>query len=185
MAGKENKTENAEKEVAEQTKTEEEGKAKQERQREEKETGKIIRIMQTDIAGEKQVYVGLTKIKGVSWGFANALCNKLKLDKKRKIDSLNPEKIKKIEEFIKNPELPNFLLNRRKDLDTGQNKHLLGSDLDLRKEFDVKRLKKIKSYRGLRHALGQPVRGQRTRGHFREKGKSVGVLKKSKPGKKG
>lgn len=145
---------------------------------------KIIRIAQTDIDGGKQLYTGLTRIKGVSWSLANATCNKLGFDKKRKIASLSTEEIRKIEEFIKKPEVPEFLLNRRKDLDSGQNLHLLGSDLDLRKEFDIKRLKKIKSYRGLRHALGQPVRGQRTRGHFRQKGKSVGVIKKAKVGKK-
>ena len=145
---------------------------------------KIIRIMQTDIDGKKQIYVGLTKIKGVSWSLSNALCNKLGFDKKKKITDLSNEEIKKIEEFIKNPEIPEFLLNRRKDLDSGKNLHLLGSDLDLRKEFDIKRLKKIKSYKGLRHALGQPVRGQRTRGHFRSKGKAVGVIKKGKVGKK-
>ena len=151
---------------------------------EERTYEKIIRIVQTDIDGGKQVYTGLTKIKGVSWSLANAICNKLGLDKKRKIVSLSSEEIKKIEDFIKNPQIPVFLLNRRKDLDSGQDMHLLGSDLDLRKEFDIKRLKKIKSYKGLRHALGQPVRGQRTRGHFRQKGKSVGVIKKAKIGKK-
>jgi small subunit ribosomal protein S13 len=149
-----------------------------------KEISRIIRIMQTDIPGEKQLVIGLTKIKGISWSFSNALCHKMKLDIKRNISSLNEEEIKKIEGFIKNPELPSFLLNRRKDLESGEDKHLLTSDLELRKEFDIKRLKKIRSYRGLRHALGQPTRGQRTRGHFREKGKAVGVVKKSKPGKK-
>lgn len=145
---------------------------------------KIIRIMQTDIDGGKQIYVGLTKIKGVSWSLANAICNKLGLNKKKKISSLSNEEIKKIEEFIQNPQVPGFLMNRRKDLDSGKDMHVLGSDLDLRKEFDIKRLKKIKSYKGLRHALGQPVRGQRTRSHFRKKGKSVGVIKKAKIGKK-
>ena len=145
---------------------------------------RIIRIIQTDIDGGKQVYAGLTKIKGVSWSMANAICNKLGLDKKKKISSLSAEEIRKMEEFIQNPQVPGFLLNRRKDLDSGKDMHVLGSDLDLRKEFDIKRLKKIKSYKGLRHALGQPVRGQRTRGHFRQKGKSVGVIKKAKVGKK-
>lgn len=144
----------------------------------------IIRILQTDILGGKQLYPGLTKIKGISWSLSNAICHKLSLDKKRKISSLSKEEINKIEQFIKGPEIPDFLLNRRKDLDTGKNIHLIGSDLDLRKDFDIKRLKKIKSYRGLRHATGQPVRGQRTKGHFREKGKAVGVVKKAKVGKK-
>ena len=141
---------------------------------------KIIRIVQTDIPGNKHLFVGLTRINGVSWSLANAVCIKLGLDKKRKISSLNQEEIRKIEEFIRKPSLPEFLLNRRKDLETGENMHLIGSDLDLRKEFDIKRLKKIKSYKGLRHSLGQPVRGQRTRGHFRQKGRSVGVMKKGK-----
>ncbi len=146
----------------------------------EKKQSRIIRILQTDISGEKYVYVGLTKIKGVSWSFSNALCYKLKIEQKRKVSSLSEEEIKKIESFIKNPELPSFLFNRRKDLETGDDKHLLTSDLELRQEFDIKRLKKIRSYRGLRHALGQPSRGQRTKAHFREKGKAMGVVKKKK-----
>ena len=43
-------------------------------------------------------------------------------------------------------------------------------------------MKKIKSYRGVRHSQRQPVRGQRTRSHFR-KGKSMGVSKAKKVGK--
>jgi len=147
-------------------------------------TEKMIRVFQTDIDGGKNIMVSLTKIKGVSWSFANALCYKLKLDKQRKIGSLSEQEIKKIEDFIKNPELPSFLLNRRKDLDTGKDIHLNTTDLELRKDFDIKRLKKIRSYRGLRHALGQPVRGQRTKSHFRKRGKVVGVLHKGKIGKK-
>ena len=140
---------------------------------------KIIRILETDVSGGMQVYPALAKIKGVSWSFSNAICNVLKIDKKKKIGDITDKEIKEICEFIKNPKLPNFLLNRRKDLNTGENLHLVGSDLNLRKEFDIKRLKKIKSYRGLRHALGQPVRGQRTRSHFRTN-KSIGVVKKGK-----
>ena len=53
--------------------------------------------------------------------------------------------------------------------------------LELQKEFDIKRLKKIKSYRGLRHSTGQPVRGQRTKSHFRtNRRKSSGINKKEK-----
>ena len=155
-----------------------------ERKLEEKDYENLVRVMQTDIPGRMNIYAGLTRIKGVSWSFSNAICNKLDIDKKRKVSSLNKEEIAKIVDFIKKPELSVFLLNRRKDLDSGENLHLIGADLDLKKEFDIKRLKKIKSYKGLRHALGQPVRGQRTRSHFRQKGKSVGVLKKAKVGKK-
>ena len=74
-----------------------------------------------------------------------------------------------------------FLLNRRKDFESGLDKHLSSTDLELQRDFDIKRLKKIKSYRGIRHAAGQPVRGQRTKAHFRKnRGKSVGIKSKKK-----
>jgi len=142
---------------------------------------KIIRIMSKDINGGMNVYVGLTKIKGISWTFSNAICRVLKIDKRKKIGDLNQEEIKKIIEFVKNPKLPQYLVNRRLDFETGENKHLTGSDLELRKEFDIKRLKKIRSYKGYRHTLKLPVRGQRTRGHFRKnRAKGVGIKKKKK-----
>ena len=148
---------------------------------EEKYEEKLVRILSEDIEGRMGVYAGLTKIKGVSWGIANAVCKALGLDKSRKIGSLSHEEIKKISEFIKNPKIPNYLLNRRKDFETGHDKHLTGSDLELQKDFDIKRLKKIKSYRGIRHAAGQPVRGQRTKAHFRKnKPKGAGIKSKMK-----
>jgi small subunit ribosomal protein S13 len=76
-------------------------------------------------------------------------------------------------------------MNRRMDFETGENKHLNGFDLDLQKEFDIKRLKKIKSYKGYRHMSGLTLRGQRTRGNFRRnKMKSVGIKKKGKKDEK-
>jgi small subunit ribosomal protein S13 len=140
---------------------------------------KLIRIMSTDISGDKGIYAGLTKIKGVSWAMSNAVCNHFKFDKNKKVMEFTKEEIQKITEFLKNPSFPGFVLNARKNLETGEDKHLLASDLDLKKEFDIKRLKKIKSYRGLRHATGKPVRGQRTRSNFR-KNKAIGVGRKKK-----
>ncbi|SRR3972149_5803393 len=146
-----------------------------------KEEGKIIRIMSKDIEGNMNVYPGLTRIKGISWGISNAVCRILKIEKNRKIGSLTEGEIKKISEFIKEMKFPVFLVNRRFDFEDGTNKHLSGSDLELRKDFDIKRLKKIKSYKGLRHQLGLPVRGQRTQSHFRVKRmKGVGIKKKVK-----
>ncbi|MEK6907032.1 MAG: 30S ribosomal protein S13 [Nanoarchaeota archaeon] len=139
----------------------------------------IIRIADVDIMGTKDIYNGLRKIKGVSFMLSNAICNTLNLDFNRKIGTLNDEEVKKIENLVDNPEkLPTWLLNRRKDYETGKNLHLTGADLTLSKELDIKRLKKIKSYRGIRHSIGQPVRGQRTRSHFRT-GVSVGVQRKT------
>jgi len=153
---------------------------------EEKKEERIVRLLSKDIEGKMNIFSGLTKIKGISWAMSNAICNSLKIDKSRKIGSLSEEELKKISEFVKNPKIPSYLLNRRKDFETGEDAHLLGSDLELKKEFDIKRLKKIKSYRGYRHSMGLPTRGQRTRSHFRRnRGKGVGIKKKLKEKKGG
>lgn len=138
----------------------------------------LIRIMSADIPGNKRLVYGLTRIKGVSYSFANAVCNSLKINPEKIVSTLGEEEIKRITDFIKSPNLPAFMLNRRRDYETGQDKHLTLTNLELQKEFDIKRLRKIKSYKGWRHALGLPVRGQRTKSHFRH-GKSVGVQKTS------
>lgn len=154
----------------------------EQKKQEQKKEGRIIRILSKDIEGNMRVYAGLTKIKGISWGMSNAVCKVMKIDRNRRIDSLTPDEIAKIIEFMKNPKIPEYLKNRRQDFETGENKHLVGSDLELRKEFDIKRLKKIRSYRGLRHSVGLPSRGQRTKSHFRtHRARGVGIKKKKKP----
>lgn len=139
-------------------------------------TGRIIRILQTDIPGNKNIYAGLTRIKGVSWSISNALCIINKLDKSRKVETLTKEEIQKIEESLKKSAFPKFLFNRKNDFTTGKDSHIFGSDINLNEELDIKRLKKIRSWRGWRHAFGQPTRGQSTKSHFRtNRKKGVGV----------
>jgi small subunit ribosomal protein S13 len=144
----------------------------------------LVRIMQTDIPGNKKVLTGLTYLKGVSWSISNALCKILEIDPNKKVEQLEKSEIEKITGAIDNLEkkIPRFLLNRRKDFETGLDSHLTGAELDMKKEFDIRRLKKIRSYRGLRHATGQPTRGQRTKSHFRtrKKNRAIGVKTKKK-----
>ena len=150
------------------------------------ELKQIVRIVNTDIGGNTKLFLALAKVYGVSFNFSNAVCNYLKLEKLKPVGALTDDEIKQVEEVIRNPlknGFPKFMVNRRDDIETGETKHLLGSDLRLRKEFDIKRMKNIKSYKGIRHALGLPVRGQSTRSHF-HRGKSLGV-KKPKKSKKG
>jgi small subunit ribosomal protein S13 len=142
------------------------------------EFNQIIRLLNTDINGNIKTKHALTKIHGVSFMLSNALCNLTSLNKNKKIGELSPEDIKKIETALKSDSLPEWILNRRNDLESGESKHLTGPDLKFQKEQDIKQLRKIKCYRGVRHSLGLPVRGQRTKGNFR-KGKTVGVRKKS------
>ena len=69
------------------------------------------------------------------------------------------------------------MLNRRNDYETGETVHLIESDLMMRLRDDLNRMKKVRSYKGKRHEVGLPVRGQRTKSTFR-KGTSVGVRKR-------
>ncbi len=135
----------------------------------------FVRIFDTDIPSKMSVYAGLTRVKGISFTLANAICNYLGINKNKKLFELTEEEINKINSFpFEN--LPPWLLNRRAEPETGLNLHLLTTKLDLAKEFDIRKMKKIKCYKGIRHSLGLPVRGQRTKSHFR-KGAAVGVQK--------
>ncbi len=156
--------------------------AEQTQKENEKKYGeKVVRILSEDIEGNMFLYPGLTMIKGVSWTISNAACKKLGLEKNRRVGSLSAEEIKKISAFLKNPDIPKFLLNRNSDFETGKDMHKIGTDLELQTEFDIKRLKKIKSYRGVRHGAGLPLRGQRTKSHFRKnRRKGAGIKKKGK-----
>ena len=147
----------------------------------------IVRVAKVDIDGQKNLIQALTKIRGIGTSLSSAICNLYNIDKSIKIGALLGDQIKKIEQAIENPlkaGIPLFMINRKKDVISGKDSHVITSDLKLGVEFDIKRLKKIKSYKGIRHAQGQPVRGQKTKAHFRT-GKSVGVKKKKASIKKG
>lgn len=147
----------------------------------EKAEDRVVRISSKDIEGSMKIYPGLTMIKGISWSVSNAICKMVGVDKNKKIGLLTSSEIKKVDEFIKNISFSNHLSNRKKDIETGEDKHLVGSDLELRHEFDIKKLKKIKSYRGYRHSSNLPLRGQRTRSNFRKnRAKGAGIKKKKK-----
>jgi len=73
---------------------------KQEQKRERYEE-RMVRLLSEDIEGKMTVYAGLTKIKGISWAMANAICKLLNINKTKKIGELSPEEIKKISDFVK------------------------------------------------------------------------------------
>lgn len=139
----------------------------------------LVRVLGKDIRGDIKIRSALTKVDGVSWAISNAVCKVLELDQDVKLQDFKKDELKKIEEFMKNLEVPSFLKNRQNDLESGEDLHISGADLKLRKEFDIKRLKKIRSYKGVRHVAGLPVRGQRTKANFRRNRKpSVAAAKK-------
>jgi len=142
----------------------------------------MIRIVGNDIPGEKKMIVGLTQIRGVGYMFANTILNFLKINPNERIGYLSSEQIKSIENVIKNPSTSNFpswFLNRRKDVETGEDKHLITSDIAFTVRNDIEREKTVGSWRGIRHMFGLKVRGQRTRCTGR-KGGAVGVAKGGK-----
>ena len=140
-------------------------------------TRRIVRFLATDLDGNLAVGSALRRIKGVSHMFSNAVCLATNMDAKKKIGTLNEGELKLLESAIKNPQLPSWMLNRKKDIESGKDIHLVGSDLDLRKREDINFMKRIRCYKGVRHEFGLPVRGQRTRSSFRTQ-KTVGVSKK-------
>jgi small subunit ribosomal protein S13 len=140
------------------------------------ETKEVVRIARTGIDGTQPVGKALTALKGVGDMYANAVAEQMGY-RDQKIGDLSEEKIDEIEKTLKNPEeaeVPEWIRNRRKDRETGENTHLIESDLELKEEFDIRRYKEIGSYRGWRHKIGLPVRGQKTKSSFRT-GSKIGV----------
>ena len=141
-------------------------------------TKKIVRLLSTDIDGDMNVMTALRKIKGIGFMFSNAVCLKSGIKAERKISELSSDELKKLETVIKSADFPSWMLNRRKDIKTGKDMHLTGSEIDIKKREDINLVRRIRAYRGIRHELGLPVRGQRTRSSFRTN-KTVGVSRKS------
>ena len=143
----------------------------------------IIRVINTDLDGKKQILNAMRKIKGVSFMFANMVCNLAKIDPTKKAGNLNEAEVAQLNEVIKNPlkfGAPLWMLNRRKDYEDGSDKHLTSTDIKFVRDNDIKRMKMIKCYRGTRHMAGLPCRGQSTKSNFRRhKGKGLGVKRKA------
>jgi len=146
-----------------------------------KEFRHIVRIAETDLDGTLKINHALSLIKGVGIGLADVIIKKAGVSPEARIGFLSEPEIEKLEDIIKKPgkySLPGWLLNRSKDIQTGKDLHLVGSDLTLQIKNDIEEMKKIRSWRGYRHAYGLKVRGQRTKVTGRT-GKAVGVKKKA------
>ncbi len=140
----------------------------------------IVRILSTDLNGSLKIKNSLRKIKGIGFMTAKVFCEKAQIDPNIITGQLTEEQIKRLEEVVKNPVkfgIPDYLMNMRNSPYTGTDGHLTGSELQIENRRIVGDLKKLGSYVGIRHRLGQPVRGQRTRSSFRQN-RSVGVSKK-------
>ncbi len=137
----------------------------------------IVRLHGSNLDGTKLLPYALCDLKGVGIRVSKTMIKKLGLDPSLRLGTLPEADVRRLEEILNNPAsggIPNWMLNRRKDLETGKDIHLLGSDLTLRVRDDIDLMKETRSWKGNRHARGLKVRGQRTKTAAR-KGRSVGV----------
>lgn len=138
-----------------------------------------VRISGVIVDGKMPVEKALMQIKGVGTRISNTITPTLGFSKDKRIGELNEKEISQIEEKLTNlkDNVPEWMVNRRCEPETGKDNHLIGPDLDMAGREDLNRMKKAKSYKGIRHQLNLPVRGQRTKSSFR-RGSTVGVSRR-------
>ena len=94
----------------------------------------LVRISRKDVNGNKTIEQALTEIKGVGISLSKTMCRTLDLDLESKIGYIADEDVLRIEEILENPQkfdIPSWMLNRREDYETGDDIHLIESDLDM------------------------------------------------------
>merc|ERR1719150_2320492 len=128
--------------------------------------------MNTNIDGKRNIMFAMTAIKGIGRRYANIVL--------KKAGELSEEDVEKIITIMSNPrqyKIPDWFLNRQKDIKDGKTSQMMSNLLDNKLREDSERLKKIRAHRGLRHYWGVRVRGQHTKTTGR-RGRTVGVSKK-------
>lgn len=120
------------------------------------------RVIGVDIPGNKRLEISLTYIYGIGRWLSNEIIEKLKFDRNMRAEKLTQDDIARISNLL-------------------QEEYLVEGDLRRQVQNNIKRLVNIHAYRGTRHRLGLPVRGQRSRTNARtRKGKRKTVANKKK-----
>ena len=120
------------------------------------------RVIGIDIPDRKRLEIALTYIYGVGRKRSNEIIQKLGLDPNMRAHNLSEDQVAKLNAIL-------------------QNEYTVEGDLRRQVQGNIKRLISIHSYRGLRHRLGLPVRGQGTQSNARtRKGKRKTVANKKK-----
>ncbi|WP_048150268.1 30S ribosomal protein S13 [Methanolacinia paynteri] len=146
---------------------------------EEQEIKYFVRVENTDLDGTKSVQVALTGLAGIGMHTSVSIAQMAGVDPRATLGLLEEDVVDRIREVVSGytGKVPAWMLNRQKDVYTGEAKQLLGTDLRMAVDDDVNRMRKIRCYRGIRHETHQKVRGQRTKSTGRH-GATVGVSKK-------
>jgi len=140
----------------------------------------IVRLANTNLDGTKEAVYALSNIKGLGYRTSEILLKKLKIPRDVKLGEIDDSKIEEIREIIEkryNDIYPSWTLNHQKDIQTGIDSLRVGPDWGVAVMDDINRMRRTRSYKGIRHDKGKKVRGQRTRSNGR-KGLAVGVVKK-------
>jgi len=122
----------------------------------------MARILGVNLPDNKRIDYALTLIYGVGWTSSKRILGEAKIEVNKKVSQLNEDDFKRIIVIL-------------------EKGHKVEGDLREEINDNIKRLREIGSYRGIRHIRGLPVRGQRTRSNARTKRgkrKTVGALKK-------
>ncbi len=93
---------------------------------------------------------------------------------------LNSDELERVVNILQNPQefkIPEWFLNRQRDIVTGKSSQITSNNIDSALRDDIERLKKIRAHRGIRHYLNLRVRGQHTKTTGR-RGKSIAGKKK-------
>jgi len=106
------------------------------------------RMMGVDIPNDKQIQYSMTYLYGVGLYLAREICEKLSIDPTRRASDLTEEELSRISTMLERDYTVEGPLRRQ----VAQN---------------ISRLREIRSYRGIRHRVGLPVRGQRTKTNAR------------------
>jgi small subunit ribosomal protein S13 len=136
----------------------------------------IVRVANTDLEGKKSVQYGLIGIKGIGRRAAKIVTVNAGVNPKATLGYLSDAEIEKLQLSVDNIStiMPSWMVNKQNEIMSGEDRHLIGTDVLLGLNEDLNLMKKMRSYKGLRHDRGLRVRGQRTRSSGR-RGRTVGV----------
>jgi len=150
-----------------------------------KEVRGIVRLAGKDLRGNLPIRRAIISIRGIGLNLGGVVsqvaCEKLNMNYTTMIGELSEQEIEKLEHILTHPAeygVPRRMLNRQKDLFTGEDVHAIASDLAFYVKQDIDHEKDAYTWKGYRHTYGQKVRGQRTRSTGRT-GMTVGVLRKA------
>eukprot|EP00540_Astrosyne_radiata_P019431 CAMPEP_0116842684 /NCGR_PEP_ID=MMETSP0418-20121206/11658_1 /TAXON_ID=1158023 /ORGANISM="Astrosyne radiata, Strain 13vi08-1A" /LENGTH=150 /DNA_ID=CAMNT_0004473331 /DNA_START=35 /DNA_END=487 /DNA_ORIENTATION=+ len=125
----------------------------------------IIRVLNTNVDGRKNIVYALTAIVGIGRRLAYLMCKKAGIDTTQRAGQLKPEQFEKLVAILSNPQhykIPEWFLNRRSDFTDGKSFQIFSNNLSTKLREDIERMKKARIHRGIRHYWHLKVRGQHT-----------------------